>query len=170
MNQMISERVRILAIALTSRGFGYCVMEGPVMLECGKKKAKGNKNAQAVSKIEKLMNQFLPDVLVLQDVNAAHCRRAPRIKALHRQVVELAEEHKCKVTLFSGKQLRTTLMGDVKGTKHEMAEMLVQKYPSELGGKLPPKRRAWDNDDGRMDIFDAVALAEVFWICLPWLI
>lgn len=164
MNQTISKQVRILAVALTSRGFGYCVMEGQVMLECGKKKAKGNKNVQAVSKIEKLMNQFLPDVLVLQDVNHAHCRRAPRIKALHRQVVGLAEKHKCKVTLISGRQLRMTLLGDAKGTKHEMAEMLVQKYPSELGGKVPPIRRAWDNEDSRMDIFDAVGLGEVFWM------
>jgi hypothetical protein len=61
--------------------------------------------------------------------------------------------------------VRITLLGEAKGTKHEMAEVLVQKYPSELGGKLPSKRRAWDNEDGRMDIFDAVGLAEVFWKC-----
>ncbi|MDR3413258.1 MAG: hypothetical protein P4L87_20280 [Formivibrio sp.] len=167
MNQTISEKVRMLAVALTARGFGYCAMEDNVMLECGKKKAKGNKdakNTQAVSKIEKLMNQFLPDVLVLQDVNAAQCRRAPRIKALHRQVVGLAEKHKCKVTLCSGTQLRITLVGDAKGTKHEMAEMLARKFPAELGGRLPPIRRAWDNEDGRMDMFDAVGLAVVFWI------
>ena len=163
---MISKKVRILAVAPTARGFGYCVMENNVMLECGKRGAKGNKNvknAQVVSKIEKLMNQFLPDALVLPDVAAPHCRRAPRIKALHRQVVGLAEKHKCKVTLFSGKRLRITLLGDANGTKHEMAEMLAQRFPAELGGKLPPKRRAWDNEDGRMDTFDAVELAAVFW-------
>jgi len=163
MNKTISEKIRILAIAPTARGFGYCVMEDQAMLECGKRGAKGNKNvknAQVVSKIEKLMNQFLPDALILPDVNAAHCRRAPRIKALHRQILGLAEKHKCKATLLSGKQLRIALLGDAKGTKHEMAEMLAQKFPAELGGKLPPKRRAWDSEDGRMDVFDAVGLAE----------
>jgi hypothetical protein len=164
MNQMISKEVRFLAVAPTARGFGYCVMEGQVMLECGHKEVWGNKNALSVSKIEKLMNQFLPAVVVLQDVNAANCRRAPRIKALHRQVVGLAEKHKCKVEVLSGKQLRIALVGDEKGTKHEMAEMLVQKYPSDLGGRLPRKRRAWENEDGRMDTFDAVGLAEVFWM------
>jgi hypothetical protein len=164
MNQMISKHVRILAVALTARGFGYCVMEGQVMLECGHKEVWGNKNALSVSKIEKLMNQFLPAVVVLQDVNAAHCRRAPRIKALHRQVVGLAEKHKCRVALLSGKQLRMTLLGDAKGTKHEMAEMLIKKYPDELGGRLPRKRRAWESEDCRMDTFDAVGLAEVFWM------
>jgi Holliday junction resolvasome RuvABC endonuclease subunit len=165
MNQTISKKVRILAVALTARGFGYCVMEGQVMLECGHKEVGGNKNAHAVSKIEKLMNQFLPAVVVLQDVNAAHCRRAPRIKALHRQVVGLAEKHKCKVTLFSGKQLRMTLLGDAKGTKHEMAEMLAKQFADELASRLPPKRKFYDSEDCRMDMFDAVGLGVAFWTC-----
>jgi Holliday junction resolvasome RuvABC endonuclease subunit len=163
MNQPMSKQVRILAIAPTARGFGYCVMEDEAILECGYKGARGNKNAKSVSKIEKLMKQSLPDVVVLQDVYAEGCYRAPRIKALHRQVVGLAEQHKCKVTLFSGKQLRKSLLDDEKGTKHEMAELLAQKYPVELAGKLPPKRCPWENEDGRMDMFDAVGLAVVFW-------
>jgi Holliday junction resolvasome RuvABC endonuclease subunit len=163
MSQTISKQVRIFGVALTARGFGYCVMEDEVMLEYGRRGAKGNKNAQVVSKIEKLMNQFLPSVLVLQEVNAAKYRRAHRIKELQRQVVGLAEKHKCKVTFFSGTQLRIKLLGDAEGTKHEMAKMLARKFPAELGNRLPPIRRAWDNEDCRMDMFDAVGLASVFW-------
>ena len=167
MNQTTSEQIRILAIAPSARGFGYSVMEGPAILECGNKGTKGNKNLQAISKIEKLMKQFLPGVLVLPDVNAKGCHRAPRIKALHRQIVELAAKQKCKVALFSGKSLRMALLGDAEGTKHEMAEVLAQKYPVELAEKLPPKRRAWENEDGRMDIFEAVALVIVFRLTRP---
>jgi hypothetical protein len=163
MKQTTSKQVRILAIALSARGFGYSVMEDHVMLECGNKGVKGNKNQQSVSKIEKLMRQFLPSVLVLQDVNAKGCHRAPRIKALHRQIIGLAAKQKCKVALFSGDKLRITLLRDVKGTKHEMAELLAQKFPVELAGKLPPKRKLWESEDGRMDMFDAVGLAVVFW-------
>ncbi len=108
------------------------------------------------------MNIFQPSVLVLQDVNAKGCRRAPRIKALHQRVIALAKKRKCKITLLSGKKLRIALLGDAEGTKHEMAELLAQRFPVELAEKLPPKRRHWDSEDGRMDIFDAVALAVVF--------
>jgi Holliday junction resolvasome RuvABC endonuclease subunit len=162
MKKTASKQIRILAIALTARGFGYCVMENHAMLECGHKEVNGDKNLNSVSKIEKLMKQFLPDALVLQDVDAANSRRAPRIKALHQQVIGLATKQKCKVTLFTKGELRIALLGAAKGTKHEMAELLAQKYPVELAGKLPPKRRAWENEDGRMDIFDAVALGVVF--------
>ena len=164
MNQTMSKQVRILAIAPTARGFGYCVTEDEAILECGYKGVRGNKNCKSVFKIEKLMKQFLPDVVVLQDVYAEGCYRAPRIKALHRKIVGLAANHKCKVKLFSGNQLRDALLGDVKGTKHEMAELLARKYPVELAGKLPPKRRPWENEDGRMDMFDAVGLVAVFWM------
>jgi len=161
MDKKHSKQIRILAIAPTVRGFGYSVMEGSLILECGNKGAKGKKNSQAISKIERLMKQFLPGVLVLPDVNAKGCHRASRIKALHRQIIGLAAKQKRKVTLFSGESLRKELLGDVKGTKHEMAKMLAQKYPVELAAKLPPKRRLWENEDRRMDIFEAVALAVV---------
>jgi Holliday junction resolvasome RuvABC endonuclease subunit len=164
MNQTMSKQVRILAIAPTARGFGYCVMEDEAILECGYKGVRGNKNRTAVSKIEKLMRQFLPDVVVLQDVNVKESRRAPRIKALHRKIVRLAANHNCKVKLFSGMQLRDALLDDSKGTKHEMAAMLAQRFPAELALKMPRKRRAWENEDGRMDMFDAVELAVVFWM------
>jgi hypothetical protein len=99
---------------------------------------------------------------VLQDVNAAGCRRAPRIKSLHLQVMRLAVEHKLTVKLISGKQVRNLLLANSKGTKQETAELLSKKFPDMLASRLPPKRKPWKSEDGRMDIFDAVALAVVF--------
>jgi hypothetical protein len=159
-----ASRKRILAIAPSTRGFGYCIMEDQTILECGYKGATGDKNAHSRGKIEKLMKRYLPSTLILQDVNVKvkGCSRAPRIRILHRQLVSLAKTQKCKVVLFSGKKLRASLLGDANGTRHEMAEVLVKKFP-ELAAKLPPKRRAWESENRRMDLFDAVGLAVVFW-------
>ena len=161
MNQTTSRQTRVLAIAPSARGFGYCAIEGQAMLECGCKGVKGNKNLHSMAKIERLMKQFLPDVLVLPDINAKGCRRAPRIKALHQEIVKSAEAQKCRTALISGKKLRCSLLGKAIGTKHEMAEMLAKKFPA-IAAKLPPKCRAWDSEDGRMDLFDAVGLAVAF--------
>jgi len=54
------------------------------------------------------------------------------------------------------------LLGNPKGTKQEMAELLAKKFPDELASRLPPKRKPWKSEDKRMDIFDAVALAVAF--------
>jgi hypothetical protein len=164
MNQTTSKHFRILAIALSARGFGFVVMEGQkTIIECGGRvAADGDKNAQSLAKMKKLLNFYRPGVLVLQDVEAKGSRRAPRIKTLNRQIKRLAENQKIEVKLISGKQLRSLLLGNPKGTKQEMAEKLAKDFPDELASRLPPKRRLWMSEDSRMDIFDAVALAVVF--------
>src|SRR5664280_3278773 len=163
MNHKASKHFRLLAIALSARGFGFVVMEGQkTIIECGGRVADGDKNAQSLAKLEKLLTFYQPGVLVLQDVGAKGSRRAPRIKTLNWQIKAAAEKRKIKVQLISGKQLRSLLLGNPKGTKQEMDEMLAMQFPDELASRLPPKRKLWKSEDSRMDIFDAVALAVVF--------
>src|SRR5664279_2851736 len=165
MNQTTSKYFCILAVALSARGFGFVVMEGQkTIIECGGRVADGDKNAQSLAKMKKLLNLYRPSVLVLQDVEAKGSRRYPRIKTLNRQIKGVAEKQKIVVKLISGKQLRSLLLGNPKGTKQEMAEMIVMQFPDELASRLPPKRKLWKSEDGRMDIFDAVALAVAFWM------
>ena len=163
MNQTISKQFRILAIALSTRGFGFVVLEGEkTIIECGGRVANGDKNAQSVAKAEKLLEFYRPGVLVLQDVEANDSRRAPRIKTLNRQIKEMAKKHKIQVKLISGTKLRSVLLGNPKGTKQEMAESLAMQFPDDLASRLPPKRKLWSSEDSRMDVFDAVELAVVF--------
>jgi hypothetical protein len=162
MNQTTSRYFRILAVALSARGFGFVVMEGQkTIIEYGGRVADGDKNAQSLAKLEKLLNFYRPGVLVLQDVEAKGSRRAPRIKTLNRQIKGVAEKQKVEVKLISKKQLRSLMLGNPKGTKQEMAEMLANDFPDELASRLPPKRKPWKSEDSRMDIFDAAALAVV---------
>ena len=163
MNQTPSTDFRILAIALSTGGFGFVVMEGQrTIIEFGRRVADGDKNTQSLAKVKKLLNFYRPGVLVLQDVEAKGSHRAPRIKTLNRQIKRVAEKCKIKVKLISGKQLRSLLVGNPRGTKQEMAEVLATQFPDELASRLPPKRKPWKSEDARMDIFDAVALAVVF--------
>ena len=163
MNQTTSKDFRILAVALSFGGFGFVVMEGQkTIIEFGRRVADGDKNAQSLAKAKKLLNFYRPDVLVLQDVEAKGSRRYPRIKTLNREIKRMAEKRKIKAKLISGKQLRSLLLGNPRGTKQEIAEMIAMQFPDELASRLPPKRKPWKSEDARMDIFDAVALAVVF--------
>lgn len=157
---MTSKEFRILAIALSTRGFGFVVMEGEkTIIECGCRVADGDKNAQSIAKVEKLLNSYQPGVVVLQDMEAKGSRRYPRIKRLNRQIEVMAKKQKIPVKLISGKQMRSVLLGNPEGTKHELAEMIATQFPEQLASRLPPKRKPWKSEEARMDIFDAVALA-----------
>lgn len=159
MNQVNSKSFRILAIALSTRGFGYAVMEGEnTFVDYGVKVVKGDKNVQSLAKVDKLINYFQPDILVLQDVNAKAAHRATRIKNLHKQIITMAKARKLKITTFSGAQIRSQILNNPRGTKHEMAAALAEEFPDELASRLPPKRKPWKSEDARMDVFEAVGL------------
>lgn len=158
-----SEPFRTVAVSLSSRGFGYAVMErNRRLVDYGKKVVSKNKNAWSLAHIAKLITVNRPDVLVLQSTQAKGARRAPRIRELHRSVVMLAKKHKLRVVELTAAELRNALLGKPDGTKHEMAEVLATRFPDELASRLPPIRKAWASEDSRMDTFAAVALAIVF--------
>jgi hypothetical protein len=159
MNQL--SPFRILSIALTTGGFGYAVVEGEnSLIVCGRKKLEGdNKSIRSLVFIKKMIARYQPDILVLYDVNAKGIHRQPRIRELDRQVIKLAIRQNLKTAKISGIEVRRLLLGDPKGTKHDVAEHLAKQFPDELVARMPPKRKWWNSEDGRMDIFDAVALA-----------
>jgi hypothetical protein len=46
-------------------------------------------------------------------------------------------------------------------TKHRIAEMIAKHIPA-LNLYVPPARKSWMSEDARMGIFDAAALAWMF--------
>jgi len=159
MNQ-ISKINRVLGVSFSTRGFGYAVIEGEnALLDFGRKRIYGDKNAGTLAGIESVIARNQPDILVLQDVEKAKgTKRVLRIKKLHQKVVALAKKQTIKVSQISGKKLRVALLNNEDGTKHEMAELMAKQFPDELAALLPPKRTVAMNEDARMDIFDAVGL------------
>jgi hypothetical protein len=164
MNSYHSKHFRLLAIALTSRGLGYAVLEEEKsLIENGHTSSRNEiKNNQCLSKTEDLFRLYRPDVLILDDVLDTATRRAQRIKSLHREVLAVAKRHKLPVKLISRRQVRRLLFGNERGTKQEVAELLAKRFPVELSFQLPHKRRTWESADSRMDIFDAVSLAVAY--------
>jgi len=155
-----TQQSRILAVSLSSRGFGYAVMEdGGALVDYGKTTVKGEKNALALARIGKVIARSVPDQLVLQDVNARGTFRCSRIKRLDRRIVALSRKRKLRVAKIAARELRRLLLGSESGTKLEMAELMAKRFPDELSARLPAGRRPWESEDARMDIFGAVGLA-----------
>ena len=163
MSRIKPEHIRILAIAPSTRGFGFAVLEGrETLVDWGVKSVNGDKNTGSLAKVEELMAHYQPGVVVLQDNSAKDSRRSPRIRELGQQVVALASNRKISVASFSRERVRRVFFANGQATKQALAEVLAKRFPEELGFRLPPKRRAWMSQDGRMDIFDAVSLALTF--------
>jgi Holliday junction resolvasome RuvABC endonuclease subunit len=163
MNKIQPKHFRILAIAPSTVGFGFAVLEGQdTLVDWGVKKVKGDKNVQSLAKAEKLIAHYQPGILVFEDASAKNSRRSPRIRKLCQQIIKMAAARKVSVKLFSRDQVMKTFIADGLGTKHVLAEIIAKRFPDELGSRLPPERKPWMPEDSRMNIFEAVALAMVF--------
>ena len=151
----------VLGLAPSARGVGFALMEGPnTLLDWGIKTVKGDKNARCLSKVADLITHYEPNVIALEDASPQGSRRSSRIQALMQNILALAEHENLKVKRFSRKQVRFGNFTGGRGTKHAFAASLAARFPEELGFRLPRKREPWMSEDSRMDMFDAVALAE----------
>jgi hypothetical protein len=156
-----SQSLRVLAVAPSSHGFGFSVMEGnSTLVDWGFKSMKSDKNARALSSVANLVTQYNPKVVVLQDVRSKGSRRSSRVRSLLEEIAALAVGANITVKRFSRKQLSRGFFSDGERTKHDLAACVATRFPEELGFRLPAKRRLWTSEDYRLDIFDAVALAE----------
>ena len=151
---------RILAIAPSSRGFGFAVLEeGKILVDWGVRSIRTDKNRGALKKAEAMIAHYDPAVLVLPNAAAEGSRRSSRIRKLIAEITAVSTRRKMKVDLMSRNQVIAAFFEDGAGTKHTVAQVLARRFPQELSHRLPPKRKPWNSEDYRMGIFDAVALA-----------
>jgi hypothetical protein len=156
-----SKHIRVLSISPSTHSVGFAVMEGENKLVAwGNKGVKdGDKNVRSLAKVKELITHYEPGVLVLEDAGAKGSRREKRIRDLSMRIIEAAKRRKLRVATFSRKTLRQGFFAGNQGTKQELAELLAERFPEELGALLPSKRRAWESENHHMPVFDAVAFA-----------
>jgi len=158
MTGLRDKEIRVLALDLHPRGFGYAVFEGRARLvDWGTKDVRRDKDLATLRRIGQLVRLYRPMVLVVEDCAHGKSRRRPRAKRLTERILVAARElglHGRAVPLAAVYRM---FVKSGAGTKYEIASALVRAFP-ELLVRLPPKRKPWQSEDSRMSIFDAVAL------------
>lgn len=149
-----------LAVDPTTRGFAFAILERRGRLvDWGGKKAVGpDRNTRCARELVRLIRIYRPDVLVLENCTAYGSRRCSRIRLLLRHLENVAAGQGIPTKRISARFAREACANDPRATKHAVARALVARFP-ELARKLPPPRKPWMTEDGRINIFDAVGLA-----------
>src|SRR5438105_245268 len=153
----------VLAIHLQSRGFAFVLFEGWLApIDWGVQEIRGaDKNARCLTRIASLLTLHTPDVVVLQDMSERGTLRAARIQELNRRIAELADQRGILLRTYSRAQVIEYFEEFGTVTKHGIAETIAKHIPA-LNLYLPPARKPWMSEDARMGIFDAAALAWMF--------
>ena len=160
MSNKLNQLLRVLALDPCPRGFGYAVLEGPDrLIDWGVRGARENKNARCLKEINRLIEQYRPDVLVVENYEGAGSRRCTRVQELIADARELAVRQKLRVRALSRAQVRHAFAP--ARTKHQIANATANRF-LELGPHVPPYRKCWMSEDYRMSVFDAVGLGLAF--------
>ena len=99
MKRTIPKYPRMLAIAPSTRGFGFALVEGlNTLVDWGVKLAEGDKNSQSLRKAKELIALYQPDVIVLQDTSAKPLRHSLRIRNLTKRIIRMSERRGMRQT------------------------------------------------------------------------
>jgi hypothetical protein len=163
MQQTPTDPTRIFALDPTTKGFGYAVLETPFRLvDWGLAHVSGEKESGAVARFEELLDQFRPDVVVLEDSAAPGSRRRPRVRELLKTLVRTARERGIAVHIIPRLAVIECFSSpDKRATKYSITEHLAETFP-ELAAKMPKRRKIYQSEDERIATFDALALAVTY--------
>lgn len=148
--------LRLLAIDLTAKGFGFALLDARLgLLDWGFSSLLATDDAVFLERVSTRIDRGRPTALVLENFAPIKGRET----ALRRRdlAIALAAQRKIGLCQVSQKIVQGILG---PGTKAETARVLVQRFP-ELQHRMPRERTRWSTEDERMHIFDALALAVV---------
>jgi hypothetical protein len=150
--------LRILAIDPMHKGFGYVVIEDSTLLvDWGVAHVRGPKHIGCLSRLSELVEQYEPDLVVIEDP-AVDSRRWARVQRLLADIRVWGEKRGVRVRMLSRRRVRKVFAEWNAQIKEEIAAVIATQFP-ELAFQLPPHRKCYMSEDARMSIFDAASLA-----------
>ncbi len=149
----------VLGVHPSSRGFGWAIFEGPASLfDWGTADIRGNKNAKALMRLERILDKYQPGVLSLEAFEGTETKRAPRIRTIYRGLIKRAEARGIAVHLYTRARIRSTFADTGARTREEVAATVAERMEV-LRPRLPKPRKIWIGEHPNIALFCAAALA-----------
>ena len=163
MSQTPTDPTRIFAMDPTTKGFGYAVLETPFRLvDWGLAHVSGEKESGAIARFEELLDQYRPDIVIIEDSTAPGSRRRPRVQKLLEKLRDTVRERGMAVHMIPRLAVVECFSApDKRATKFSITQNLAETFP-ELAPKMPARRNIWQSEDERIATFDALALAVTY--------
>lgn len=155
---MMAKKPLIFALHANARGFGYVVFEAPFSPhDWGTVGAKGDKNSVCLRKLEKLLDRFTPETLVLEEAKSV-ANRSDRIARLYKAIIALCQGRSIDVAVYRFGDIKACFASIGAQSRQEIAEAVARQIPA-LDHRVPKPRKPWESESRRMPMFCAAALA-----------
>src|ERR1700730_14181193 len=153
----------VLSVYFNTRGFAFALFESPLSpVDWGVKEMRGSrKHARSLDRLVAIFNRYRPDILVIQDTSRQGTPRAQRIIQLNIAIAKLAKKRDVPVYAYSRADVFNAF-GYLGASNKQILSEIIAKHLPAVERYVPPPRKPWKSEDARMGIFDAAALALVF--------
>lgn len=154
----------VMGIALTTRGLGYALLEGPeTPFDWGLMRRENMEfEVRTVERISKIIRAYHPQVLVMEKLVDGNTRHSATLKQLSRQILHRAASEAVIVVHFDRRDVRNAFAPLGAVSKPAIASAIAIALPA-LSHRLPPIRKLWMSEDARQLIFDAAALVLTYY-------
>ena len=155
---MMGKNPMTFALHASARGFSYVVFSGPFSPhDWGTVGAKGDKNSACLHKLEKLLDRYSPEVLVLEEARSV-ANRSDRIARLYKSIAAICAAHSIDLAVYRLQDIKGCFRSVGANTRQEIAEAVARQLPA-LDHRVPKPRAQWQSESRRMPMFCAAALA-----------
>lgn len=157
MSNSFARQTRVLGIDPCTKGFGFAVIEGGTrLLDWGVARVYSRNSEEFLVRINAMIERYRPTLIALEQApeRRGGSRKGDRIASLMRY----SDERGLPCIMSTRRKIRQAIALRPDATKHEVAARIAQLFP-DLMPLLPMRRRPWDTEDARMNVFDAVGFA-----------
>ena len=159
-----NNKQKILAIDPGTKEMGIALLEGDKLRYHGVKVIKKNKSPHEKLKegrdiVLRLINDFKPQVLVLEKTFFAKHRNTSLLNVFADEIKAIGKRKKLKVVSYAPNTVKKFICGNGRASKEEVCKVVVSRYP-ELAVYFNQDRK-W-KEKYHQNMTDAVAIALTF--------
>lgn len=157
----------VLALYPSARGLAFVIFEGPLSpIDWGVKAVRGRHDRITVlfEMAKSLIERYQPEIVVLQGHRKGN-RRADHARRLEQMILTCAAGQNAEAHRYTREDVRNCFRQSGAITRYEIAHAIAAHIPA-LSHRLPPMKKLWQSEDGRMGLFDAASLALTYFLSL----
>ncbi len=151
----------VLALYPNAMGVCYAVFDSPKDLaDYGIGYVRPVSNKKSILKIEKYLDFYNPDILLLREISKERVKYSKRTQRLIERICKVAKNKGLEVHRYNRSQIRDIFSEFGAVSKYQISKKITEWFP-ELEALELPKRKRWMSENHRTGIFDAIAVALV---------
>lgn len=154
----------VLAIVAKPRGLMFTVSSSPLnLIDWGMRDRRGHeRNAKRLEALVELVERYRPAVIVMPECTFKQYRQSRQACRFYEAIESYAGGQGIETQRYSKQIVKRTFRDAGAVTKYEIAKAIAGQIPA-LSFRLPRKRKPWANEDTRMGVFEATALAMTYY-------